>query len=51
MYTAQEFHRTWASPGDWATQRATITDLYQTQRMTLKEVKKIMEQEHQFFAT
>ncbi|KAI1859854.1 hypothetical protein JX265_010303 [Neoarthrinium moseri] len=41
----------WASPNDWARLRAQITDLYIRQNLHLKEVDRVMREEHNFRAT
>ncbi|KAI1632823.1 Clr5 domain-containing protein [Biscogniauxia mediterranea] len=44
-------HTGFALEGDWAKFRGTITMLYLEQNKPLKEVKRIMKEEHYFFAT
>ncbi|KAI1873827.1 uncharacterized protein JN550_003096 [Neoarthrinium moseri] len=41
----------WASSSDWDAHRATITDMYEAQGMKLREVMKIMQEKHHFYAT
>ncbi|KAK0642047.1 hypothetical protein B0T16DRAFT_335994 [Cercophora newfieldiana] len=43
--------RKYASPEDWEAHRDLITRLYYYEEMTLKEVKKYMEANHEFLAT
>ncbi|KAJ2984328.1 hypothetical protein NUW58_g6096 [Xylaria curta] len=41
----------WAHPEDWDAYRSIMTDLYMNRRKTMKDVKKIMENQHNFHAT
>ncbi len=41
----------WATPQDWAFHQETITKLYYDEDMRLKDVIRIMEEEHGFYAT
>ncbi|KAI0521125.1 hypothetical protein F5B22DRAFT_39414 [Xylaria bambusicola] len=41
----------WATPSDWASHRSLITALYIDQNRTLKDIMRIMEEKHNFFAT
>jgi hypothetical protein len=43
-------HR-WAAAEDWDIHRRTITEMYETENMKLQDVMKIMEREHNFYAT
>ncbi|KAI0173556.1 Clr5 domain-containing protein [Hypoxylon sp. FL1284] len=52
--TTPSGHNGWATTDDWATQRPYITTLCMSildENRTLKEIMKIMQEEHQFFAT
>lgn len=41
----------WVGGDEWDPWRTTIQDLYQTQNLPLKDVMKVMEEEHGFRAT
>lgn len=41
----------WATDADWIKHRETITRLYWDENKPLKEVSKIMKEEHDFHAT
>lgn len=47
--TTTSGQRQWATPEMWHSYRGTISELYQNH--TLKDVMKIMADEHKFFAT
>ncbi|KAH8678121.1 Clr5 domain-containing protein [Xylariales sp. PMI_506] len=41
----------WASPQAWEAHRSTISDLYENRNMKLQDIMKMMENNHNFFAT